>query len=198
MSRPQEFELRELTGESTKANGSGEPTLKQEVDGTVAVWTYTSAVLLSLFSAVLIISPGFLLFIIGETRTVPTSLEAFLALHFGIFLFAITVSLLSNIPSADALPSRTAPLPWHPLLVPLTSAGLLMSLLSWNTWDIGSLSVLYSMSTGLMGLWGLWTMMFADQSSVSKTTGTDKHTSAFIFGNQSSASRVKKAWKRSQ
>lgn len=52
MSKPQEFELRELSGE-TKSNGSGtqESVPKQEVDGTVAAWTYASAILLVLLNS---------------------------------------------------------------------------------------------------------------------------------------------------
>lgn len=54
------------------------------------------------------ISPRFLLFIVGETRTTPTPLEAFLALHFGIFIFAIAVSLLLNVCRRSILPDIRA------------------------------------------------------------------------------------------
>jgi hypothetical protein len=67
-----------------------------------------------------------------------------------------------------------------------------------------------------IGLWGLWTasynecvatairanyksqVVFANSSSISKTTGADKHTSAFIFGNQAAASSQKKRFKRGE
>jgi hypothetical protein len=42
----------------------------------------------------------------------------------------------------------------------------------------------------------IFKVMFAGHSSISKKTGADKNTSAFIFGNQSAASVLKKRWKR--
>jgi len=48
--------------------------------------------------------------------------------------------------------------------------------------------------SGIIGLWGAWAAMFGDSSSVSKKTGADKHTSAFLFGNKSAASVQKKEW----
>lgn len=171
---------------------------KEEVDGTISAWTWTSSILLGILSSVLLLTPKFLLFAAGQLRTGPTPLEAFLALQFGIFLGAIAISLLLNMPSTDPLPPTNAysSYHWHPSLVPLTSAGLLMSFLSYNTSNVGSLSLLWAAVTGTIGIWGAWEMMFAGQSSMSKKTGADKRTSAFIFGNQSAASALKKRWKR--
>jgi len=39
-------------------------------------------------------------------------------------------------------------------------------------------------------------MLFANSSSISKTTGADKHTSAFLFDNKAAASSQKKAAKK--
>ena len=108
----------------------------------------------------------------------------------------------------------------HPLILPITSFSLLSAFLSYNTTNVGSLSKLYSACTGLAGIWGLWVVSvlylldhlsqlftrfmmanqiaFAGPKLVSRKTGADKHTSAFIFGNKSSASEQKKEWKREQ
>jgi len=59
------------------------------------------------------------------------------------------------------------------------------------------LSVVFFISMTI-GLWGLWAIVFANSSSISKTTGADKHTSAFIFGNEAAASSQKKRFKRGE
>jgi hypothetical protein len=41
-------------------------------------------------------------------------------------------------------------------------------------------------------------MLFADSSYISKKTGADKHTSAYLFGNKKAASAQKKEWKARQ
>src|SRR6267142_945478 len=103
-------------------------------------------------------------------------------------------------PSSDPVPALDKKGPrTHPLIVPMV----------------------YSASTGLVGIWGLWVVsgfsngtaatnnvhdpafrpiceiMFAGPKRISRKTGADKHTSAFIFGNKSSASEQKR-WRREQ
>jgi len=80
----------------------------------------------------------------------------------------------------------------------MTSFALLGAFLSYNTAGAGSLPKIYSASASLIGIWGLWVIIFAGPVVVSRRTGADKHTSAFIFGNKSSASEQKKRWKRDQ
>jgi hypothetical protein len=46
-------------------------------------------------------------------------------------------------------------------------------------------------------IWGLQ-LLFAGPSVISKKTGADKRTSAFIFGNRSAASLRKKEWSKQQ
>lgn len=41
-------------------------------------------------------------------------------------------------------------------------------------------------------------MLFEGTSRISKKTGADKHTSAFLFGNKQAASLKKKEWKKTQ
>ncbi|KAA1471106.1 hypothetical protein DENSPDRAFT_818995 [Dentipellis sp. KUC8613] len=169
-------------------------------DNTVAIWCWVAASIsrLSLWSALLILSPRLLLFAAEEGQTL-TPLESFLALHFGILLAGTALSLVLYIPSALPVPTR-APKgpPIHPLLVPLTSVTLLSSFLSYNTSGAGGLPIAFALCTGTIGIWGLWTVTFAGTSLISKKTGADKHTSAFIFGNKSAASVQKKQWKKEQ
>lgn len=41
-------------------------------------------------------------------------------------------------------------------------------------------------------------MLFEGTSQISKKTGADKHTSAFLFGNKQAASLKKREWKKTQ
>jgi len=107
------------------------------------------------------------------------------------------VGLVVNIPFSTPVPERGGP-KTHPLIVSVTSFSLLSALLSYNASGAGSLPVLYSVCTGVLGAWGLWEIIFAGPVPVSRKTGTDKRTSAFIFGNKASASEQKKRWKREQ
>jgi hypothetical protein len=128
-----------------------------------------------------------------------------LALHFGLFLAFSAVGLVTNIPSSltdpESSPAREARdngSAAHPLIVPITSFSLLSAFLSYNTTGAGNLPKFYSACTGLVGIWGLWVITFAGPKLISRKTGADKHTSAFIFGNKSSASEQKKWWKREE
>ncbi len=104
----------------------------------------------------------------------------------------------------------------------MVSFFLLSAFLSYNTAGAGSLPKVYSACTGVVGIWGLWVVScflngtavattvpdptsrptrqitFSGPAVVSRKTGADKHTSAFIFGNKFSASEQKKRWKREQ
>jgi hypothetical protein len=40
--------------------------------------------------------------------------------------------------------------------------------------------------------------VFGGSAAISKTTGADKRTSAFLFGNKSAASVQKKQWKKEE
>ncbi|THG99855.1 hypothetical protein EW145_g7182 [Phellinidium pouzarii] len=128
-----------------------------------------------------------------------TPLESFLATHLSFFLLALAITLVLYIPSEEPFePSRRRDYLGHPLLGPLTGAALLSSFVSYNTSSISSLSFTASIFTGIIGLWGLWVILFEGTSRISKKTGADKHTSAFLFGNKKAASSQKKEWKRAQ
>ncbi|KAI0054142.1 hypothetical protein FA95DRAFT_1480235 [Auriscalpium vulgare] len=153
---------------------------------------------LSLWSAVFILFPRFLLFAAEEGQAL-TPLESFLALHFGLLLVGTAIALITNIPSDHPLPAREQrDPPTHPLLYPVTGVSLVSSFFSYNTPDAGGLPVVFSLCTGIIGVWGLWAITFAGASLISKKTGADKHTSAFLFGNKASASKQKKAWRKEQ
>jgi len=148
----------------------------------------------------LVISPRLLIFMTGESRTSLTTLEAFLAFQFGILLFAVSLGVLVNVPSGAFYALHATDDPnrrqfSHPLLTSMTGASLFMSLSAYNTTGIGMLSTVFSIITGTVGLWGLWTIVFAGSGRRSKL-GADKRTSAFIFGNKSAASEIKKSAKK--
>ncbi|KAK0483689.1 hypothetical protein IW261DRAFT_1561494 [Armillaria novae-zelandiae] len=151
---------------------------KDDGDATVLAWSYGCSALLTVASGTLVLSPRLLLFFASEHREL-TSLESFLMAHLGICLFAVALALVLN----------------HSLLLPLTLCSFISSFLAYNTTDVGSLATLASVAAGAIAIWGLWILVFGNSSSISKTTGADKHTSSFIFGNTSSASAQKKRWK---
>ncbi|KAF8163352.1 hypothetical protein B0H34DRAFT_795071 [Crassisporium funariophilum] len=167
----------------------------------LAVWSWLAAALLASQAAVLALAPRLLLFLAADSshRTL-TPLESFLALHFALFLAALALALLLNVPSDNLTVSAadTQPSPSHPLLAPLTIAANLSALLAWNTHDVGPLATVFFCSSLTIGLWGLWALVFAGSSSISKSTGADKHTSAFLFGNKSAASEQKKRLRKGE
>jgi len=75
-----------------------------------AIWSILAAVLLALLSTVLAVFPRLLLFLAQSSNAQLTPLESFLAIHFGLFLFAIALTLLLNV--------RFLPLPLYCLTLP--------------------------------------------------------------------------------
>ncbi|KII88430.1 hypothetical protein PLICRDRAFT_92169 [Plicaturopsis crispa FD-325 SS-3] len=202
----QEIEMDDLAVKTALADGAEKPTDDPEVDspkdGVISLWAWTSTSLILLLASTLILFPRVLLFATAESerRTQLSSLERFLALHFGIFLIAIALTLLLNIPSPlPPVPARQIrAAPSHPLLGPLSGACVLSAFVSYNTTTVGSLSYLLFTGCAVIGVWGLWAIVFAGSSRTSRKTGADKRTSAFLFGNKSSASAQKKRWKKEQ
>ncbi|KAJ7111581.1 hypothetical protein C8R43DRAFT_1041483 [Mycena crocata] len=171
-------------------------------DAVSTFWAWSTASLLLLIAFGLSVSPRFLLFLSEtgndlEKRADLTPLESFLTLHASIWLTGVAVSLVLNIPSAppvDTVPRHQQAAPRHPLLIPLTVSASLSAFLAYNTSSVGTLASIVFVGSGIIGLWGTWAAVFGNSSSVSKKTGADKHTSSFLFGNKSSASRQKKEW----
>ncbi|KAJ7097869.1 hypothetical protein B0H15DRAFT_823076 [Mycena belliarum] len=198
-----DIELEDLSQRAPREAGAASGGYNDAVpDGVSAFWAWTTASLLTLISLILAVSPRLLLFVSQtaddpeQKRNVLTSLESFLALHAGIWLSAVAISLVLNIPSVppiDVLPQhqQTAR---HPLLIPLTVAGSLSAFLAYNTKTVGTLASMVFVGSSIIGLCGAWVAVFGNSSSVSKKTGADKHTSSFIFGNKSAASVQKKRW----
>jgi len=191
------FELQEMLDRPQKAAPSTTAIDSDDVDGTITAWSLAAFALLLILAGLFVISPRLLIFMIGESRTLLTPLETFLALQFGILLFAMSIGILANTPSGTLYTIHVTDDPSqrqfsHPLLKPITGASLLMSLSAYNTAAIGILSTVFSTITGVIGLWGLWTVIFAGSGRRSKL-GADKRTSAFIFGNKSAASEIKKS-----
>ncbi|KAK7446404.1 hypothetical protein VKT23_014609 [Stygiomarasmius scandens] len=187
------YEMTDLSKRPSEERKDGQ-TLE---DNSISLWAMTSACSFTLLSAVLLFFPRLLLFISEttspESRPSLTPLERFLATHFGIWLTAIAISLVLTMPSSS--PLRTPNASTHPLLVTTTASSLFSAFVSYNTSSVGTLATLYTIISGIVGIWGLWALVFEGSSRVSKM-GADKHTSSFIFGNKSSASRRKKQWKK--
>ncbi|KAF9075223.1 hypothetical protein BDP27DRAFT_1380833 [Rhodocollybia butyracea] len=177
------IEMEDLSVKKKNENKENLKTLdlhEAEMDDAASTWTIVAALLLVLFAAILTLSPQFLLFLSTDTPSTMTSLERFLSVHFGIWLFTIAVALVLNIPSSSPLPLGFNQ-PGHPLLKPFTFAALFSSIISYNTRSVGSLASIHCVIIGVVGLWGLWV-----------------HTSAFIFGNKSASSKQKKEWSKNQ
>ncbi|KAI0322205.1 hypothetical protein OF83DRAFT_1167731 [Amylostereum chailletii] len=175
---------RPQTSANTQRPPSASPGEPHDPDATAANWCWAATITLSFWSFVLIFCPRILLFAAAEGQTL-TPLEAFLALHFGLFLAGLAAALVFNMPAVHIVPSLNQNSPGtHPLLLPLTCVALLSAFLSYNAADVGGLSFLFSLGTGMIGVWGLWVIAFGRSSYISKKTGADKHTSAFIFGNK--------------
>ena len=62
----------------------------------LAVWAALSAAILALQAAALVVAPRLLLFLAQSPSNALTPLEAFLALHFALFLFALALAVLLN------------------------------------------------------------------------------------------------------
>ncbi|TFK54778.1 hypothetical protein OE88DRAFT_1653267 [Heliocybe sulcata] len=172
-------------------------------ENTVSVWVWLSSAILSLASVLLLIFPRLLLFTAEsstEARTLLTPLETFICTHFGILIASLVVTLILNIPSFAPITPREemTNIQTHPLLGPLTGGCILSAFLAWNTSTVGPLAILVFLGSGSIGLFGLWAIAFAGSARISRKTGADKHTSTFIFGNKSAASKQKKQWKKEQ
>jgi len=169
-------------------------------------WAWSTAAWLSLLSIPLALWPRFLLFMAtppshAEHRDTLTPLESFMLTQFGIMLFFLSLALVFSIPSPSPIPSpahRPNAPPTHPLLVPVTIGLLMSSFIAYNTpmKRIGALGPFVATGNGLLGLFGAWVTVFGGGAHFSRTTGADKRTSAFIFGNKNAASKIKKQWKK--
>ncbi|KAF8447732.1 hypothetical protein L210DRAFT_849900 [Boletus edulis BED1] len=167
-------------------------------DGSISVWAWTSAIILASFSICLLAFPRLLLFLAEPSggRATLTSLEKYLALHLGVILGILAITIVAVLPNdwPTGLQPRTVP-SYHPLLRPVTAASLVMALLSDNR-SVGTLTTTVLVGSSIVGLFGLWMLVFSGPPDISRKTGADKHTSSFIFGNKSAASVRKRLWKK--
>ncbi|KAH7921750.1 hypothetical protein BV22DRAFT_1018754 [Leucogyrophana mollusca] len=167
-------------------------------DGATSLWAWTSAAFLSILSICLVLFPRLLLFMAEASngRSLLTPLESFLALNLGVILGTISVTLVLTIPNSSPSVTRREDNPSHPLLGPVTTASVIMAFVSYNTNSVGSLAMFIFLGSAATGVFGLWAILFSGSSSISRKTGADKHTSAFLFGNKNAASVQKKQWKK--
>ncbi|KIK08303.1 hypothetical protein K443DRAFT_128683 [Laccaria amethystina LaAM-08-1] len=149
----------------------------------LAYWSSTTAALLTVLAVCFALC------------SFSTDLESFLAQHLAIFFVAIAITLVVNVPSSTPPPIPAEFNPNQPLLTPLSAAAIISAFFAWNSKSTSPLVSLFFLVDLVIGLWGLWALVFNAPAVLSKTTGADKHTSSFIFGNKASASKQKKRWK---
>lgn len=180
--------LAETTGSATR-----------KTDASVSIWAWTSAAIFAALSLCLTLFPRFLLFLADESggRRTLTSLERFFALQLGIMLGIASLTIIAMIPN-DWPTGLEHTSNSHPLLWPVTATSLAMALVSYGNSTVSTLATMFMWGTGVVGVLGLWLITFEGSSAVSRKTGADKHTSAFIFGNKSAASVKKRKWKNEQ
>lgn len=111
-------------------------------------------------------------------RATLTSLEKYLALHLGIILGTLAVTIIALVRSEsdrawhnllNAVPclklpnewptglQSTSDPNWHPLLRPVTAASLVvMTLLSYDSRSVGTLTTIVLLGSSVVGLLGLW------------------------------------------
>ncbi|KAG2349807.1 hypothetical protein BDR05DRAFT_923575 [Suillus weaverae] len=181
---------------------SVDETLANRQDGAIGLWAWISAAFFIVFSTSLTLFPRFLLFMTEPSggRSILSPLESFLAAQLGIAMGAVALTLVMTIPNASSIGFQydEQHVNSHPLLVPVTSASVLLAFLSYNTSGVGSFGSLIFLGSSFVGLFGLWVLLFAGPSVISKKTGADKRTSAFIFGNRNAASVRKNEWSKRQ
>ncbi|KAI0093686.1 hypothetical protein BDY19DRAFT_902436 [Irpex rosettiformis] len=170
-------------------------------EGSVTLWAYAATVILLLLAIPMIFFPNFLLYISessSERRNALTPLELYLSLNSGIVLATLAIALLFNAPAGIAVQLPSANNASHPLLTSTTLATSIIALLSYNTTSVGALAFFVFLGSAIIAAWGWWAILFSGTSYISRKTGADKRTSAFIFGNKAAASSRKKEWKKGQ
>lgn len=200
MSTDNIIEMEDLS-QVRKSNSSAEnaDSVARKTDASISIWAWTSAAIFAAFSLCLMLFPRFLLFLADDSggRRTLTSLEKFLALQLGIMLGIASLTIIAMIPS-DWPTGLQDTNNSHPLLWPMTATSLTMALVSYGNPDVSTLASTFMWGTGVIGFLGLWLTIFEGSSAISRKTGADKHTSAFIFGNKSAASVRKRKWKDEQ
>ncbi|KAI6045756.1 hypothetical protein EDC04DRAFT_2888779 [Pisolithus marmoratus] len=190
-------DLSQVRQSSNLADNTDSATRK--TDASVSIWAWTSASIFAAFSLCLMLFPRFLLFLADESggRRTLTFLEKFLALQLGIMLGVASLTIVAMIPT-DWPTGLQHTNNSHPLLWPVTATSLAMALASYGNPTVSTLATTFMWGTGAIGFLGLWLIIFEGSSAISRKTGADKHTSAFIFGNKNAASVKKRKWKNEQ
>lgn len=110
------FELQKMSGRPQEPAPSTSAINADDADGTITAWSLATFVLsvlspqsfsgwwltapyirLLVLAGLFVISPRLLIFMTGESRTLLTTLEAFLAFQFGVLLFAVSLGVLANV-----------------------------------------------------------------------------------------------------
>lgn len=91
-------------------------------------------------------------------RNVLSPLESFLAAQLAIAMGAVALTLVLTIPNASptGFQHDERHVNSHPLLVPVTSASVLLAYISYNKSGVGSLGNFFFLGSSFVGLLGLW------------------------------------------
>ncbi|KAG2054663.1 hypothetical protein BDR06DRAFT_996448 [Suillus hirtellus] len=200
-----DIELEDFSSRTRTACSNDETNVHESIsspqDGAICLWAWISAAFFIVFATILTLFPRFLLFMTEPSggRSILSPLESFLAVLLGVTMGAVALTLVVTIPNASPIDLQPEQhVDSHPLLVPVTSASFVLALLSYNKTGVGSLGNFIFLGSFFIGLFGLWALLFAGPSVISKKTGADKRTSAFMFGNRNAASVRKKEWSKQQ
>ncbi|KAG1803786.1 uncharacterized protein HD556DRAFT_1437534 [Suillus plorans] len=200
-----DIELEDFSSRTRTACSNDETNVDESLssrqDGAICLWAWSSAACFIVFATILTLFPRFLLFMTEPSggRSILSPLESFLAALLGVTMGAVALTLVVTIPNTSPIDFQPVQhVNSHPLLVPVTSASVVLALLSYNKTGVGSLGNFIFLGSFFIGLFGLWALLFAGPSVISKKTGADKRTSAFIFGNRNAASVRKKEWSKQQ
>lgn len=142
---------------------------------TIVLKHFTSFIV---FSTILTLFPRFLLFMAEPSggRSVLSPLESFLATQLGIAMGAVALTLVLTVRRDHMLSISISPMGRHsqipntsptgfqhdehvnshPLLVPVTSASVLLAYMSYNKSGVGSLGSFIFLGSSFVGLFGLW------------------------------------------
>ncbi|KAF2484368.1 hypothetical protein BDY17DRAFT_323227 [Neohortaea acidophila] len=171
------------------------------------IFTLSSSAYLSLQGTTLLLTPSLLVSLTALEPRRPTDLETYLSRALGLTLIILALQILlhSNfLPSASsssAAPSTSQDInPYdQPSLIVTTGYHALTAFHLYTQLTRNQSNFAFSLGcacSSLLFCLGMWTILFGgSQGRFSKTTGADKHTGNWPFGNAASAKAQKKEWK---
>lgn len=116
-------------------------------------------------------------------RSILSPLESFLAVLLGVTMGAVALTLVVTIPNASPIDFQPEQhVNSHPLLVPVTSASVVLAFLSYNNTGVGSLGNFIFLGSFFIGLFGLWAVRVSNDYIITKTYEHDLGSPASFCG----------------